>query len=66
MPTCAVEKPLFSAPEPSTIATSVLTNLISKLLERKFFTKEPKPACEIVVSQQAPGTQLLVVKGQER
>jgi hypothetical protein len=50
----------------TTIATSVLTNLINKLLERKFFNKEPKPACEIVVIQQAPGTQLLVVKGQER
>jgi len=50
----------------TTIATSVLTNLIGKLLERKFFPKEPKPACEIVVIQQAPGTQLLVVKGQER
>jgi hypothetical protein len=50
----------------TTIATSVLTNLISKLLERKFFPKEPKPACEIVVIQQAPGTQLLVVKGHER
>jgi hypothetical protein len=50
----------------TTIATSVVTNLINKLLERKFFNKEPKPACEIVVIQQAPGTQLLVVKGHER
>jgi hypothetical protein len=50
----------------TTIATSVVTNLINKLLERKFFHKEPKPACEIVVIQQAPGTQLLVVKGHER
>jgi hypothetical protein len=50
----------------TTIATSVLTNLINKLLERKFFRKEPKPAFEIVVIQQAPGTQLLVVKGPER
>ena len=50
----------------TTIATSVVTNLINKLLERKFFNKEPKPACEIVVIQQAPGTQLLVVKGQGR
>jgi hypothetical protein len=49
----------------TTIATSVVTNLINKLLERKFFNKEPKPACEIVVIQQAPGTQLLVVKGRE-
>jgi hypothetical protein len=48
------------------IATSVVTNLINKQLERKFFHKEPKPACEIVVIQQAPGTQLLVVKGHER
>jgi len=50
----------------TSIATSVLTNLINKLLERKFFHKESKPACEIVVIQQAPGTQLLVVKGHER
>jgi hypothetical protein len=50
----------------TTIATGVVTNLINKLLERKFFPKEPKPACEIVVIQQAPGTQLLVVKGQGR
>ena len=50
----------------TTIATSAITNLINKLLERKFFHKEPKPACEIVVIQQAPGTQLLVVKGHER
>ena len=50
----------------TTIATSVVTNLINKLLERKFFHKEPKPTCEIVVIQQAPGTQLLVVKGPER
>ena len=50
----------------TTIATSVVTNLINKQLERKFFHKEPKPACEIVVIQQAPGTQLLVVKGHER
>ena len=50
----------------TTIATSVLTNLINKLLERKFFNKEPKPAFDIVVIQHAPGTQLLVVKGQER
>ena len=50
----------------TTIATSVVTNLINKLLERKFLNKEPKPACEIMVIQQAPGTQLLVVKGQGR
>jgi hypothetical protein len=50
----------------TTIATSVITNLINKLLERKFFNKEKKPDFEIVVIQQAPGTQLLVVKGQER
>ena len=50
----------------TTIATSVVTNLINKLLERKFLNKEPKPTCEIVVIQQAPGTQLLVVKGQGR
>ena len=49
----------------TTIAIGVLTNLISKLLKRKFFNKETKPAFEIVVIQQAPGTQLLVVKGQE-
>ena len=39
----------------TTIATGVVTDLISKLLERKFFNKE-KPACEIVVIQQAPGS----------
>jgi len=50
----------------TTIATSAVTNLINKLLEQKFFHKEPKPACEIVLIQQAPGTQLLVVKGRER
>ena len=50
----------------TTIATGVLTDLISKLLEQKFFHKEPKPAFEIVVIQPAPGTQLLVVKGPER
>ena len=50
----------------TTIATGVVTDLISKLLERKFFNKEPKPPCEIVVIQQAPGTQLLVVKGHEQ
>jgi|SRR6516164_1333240 hypothetical protein len=48
------------------IATSVVTNVINKLLERKLFTKEPKPACEIVVIPQAPGTQVLIVKGQGR
>src|SRR5215471_11022166 len=50
----------------TTIATGIVTNVINKLLERKFFNKEPKPACEIVVIQQAPGIQLLVVKGQGR
>jgi hypothetical protein len=50
----------------TTIATGVVTNVLSKLLERQFFPKEPQPACEIVVMPQAPGTQLLVVKGQER
>ena len=50
----------------TTIATGVITDLISKLLERKFFNKEQEPAVEIVVLQQAPGTQLLVVKGHER
>jgi hypothetical protein len=50
----------------TTIATGVVTDLIGKLLERKFFNKEQKPAVEIVVIHQAPGTQLLVVKGQER
>jgi len=50
----------------TTIATGVVTNLIGKLLEQKFFNKEQKPALEIVVMQQAPGTQLLVVKGHER
>ena len=50
----------------TTIATSVITNLINKLLERKFFNKEKKPDFEIVVIPQAPGTQLLVVKGHER
>ena len=50
----------------TTIATGVVTNLINKLLERKFFRKEQKPAFEIVAIQQAPGRQLLVVKGQGR
>ena len=50
----------------TTITTGVLTNLIGKLLEQTFFTKEQKPALEILVMQQAPGTQLLVVKGPER
>jgi hypothetical protein len=48
------------------IATGVIIDLISKLLERKFFNKEKQPAVEIVVIQQAPDTQLLVVKGHER
>src|SRR5262245_6737975 len=50
----------------TTIATGMVTNLINKLLERKFFNQDPKPDSEIVVIQQAPGTQLLVVKGPER
>ena len=50
----------------TTIATGVITDLINKLLERKFFNKEKKPDFEIVVIPQAPGTQLLVVKGHER
>ena len=50
----------------TTIATGVLTNLVGKLLERRFLNKEKKPAFEILVIQQAPGTQLLVVKGHER
>lgn len=51
----------------TTIITDVVKDLISKLLERKFFHKEEqKPTVEIVVIQQGPGSQLLVVKGQER
>jgi hypothetical protein len=50
----------------TTVATSVLTNVISKLLEQKFFDKEKKPAVEIMVIPQAPGSQLLVVKGPEQ
>src|SRR5215468_2829930 len=32
----------------TTIATSVVTNVINKLLERKFFNKEKKPAFAIL------------------
>jgi hypothetical protein len=47
----------------TTLATGVITNLISDLLKQKFFhTKQPPSSMDIVVIEHAPGTRLLVVK----
>ena len=52
----------------ATIATGVITNLISELLKTKVFksTPEASPWFEIVVIEQAPDTRLLVVKAPEQ
>lgn len=49
----------------TTIATEMLASLTITLLKKKLFKEEKKPAVKIVVIQQAPGTRLLVVKGQD-
>ena len=50
----------------TTIATGVITNLISDLLKQKFFTTAQQPSSvDIVVIDHAPGTRLLVVKAPE-
>jgi len=50
----------------TTIATGVLTNLISKLLEQKLVKPaQTSPSYNIVVVEPAPDTRLLVVTGPE-
>ena len=52
----------------ATIATGVITNLISDLLKIKVFKAAPQasPSFEIIVIEQAPDTRLLVVKAPEQ
>ncbi|WP_089718588.1 hypothetical protein [Candidatus Entotheonella palauensis] len=53
----------------ATIATGVITNLISELLKKKFLTPPPASSSsdpvEILVIDSAPGTRLIVVKTPE-
>ena len=50
----------------TTLATGVITNLISDLLKQKFFPTAQQPSSvDIVVIEHAPGTRLLVVKAPE-